>query len=77
MYLGKFLVDNYWQALEVLDGEGALKIAMVVAGIKSQEEFPACLKAELEYLQSLTSDTEEDPQQMQYYQCLVDFADRK
>ncbi|KAJ7936025.1 hypothetical protein B0H13DRAFT_1853726 [Mycena leptocephala] len=75
--LSKFLVDNYWQALEVLDGEGALKIAMVAAGIKSQEEFPACLKAELEYLRSLTSDTEEDTQQMQYYQRLVNLADRK
>ncbi|KAJ7926303.1 hypothetical protein B0H13DRAFT_2229407 [Mycena leptocephala] len=58
MYLGKFLV---------LDGEGALKIAMVAMGIKSQ----------LEYLRSLTSDTEEDTQQMQYYQHLVNLADCK
>jgi hypothetical protein len=50
---------------------------MVAAGIKSQEEFPARLKAELEYLRSLTSDTEEDTQQMQYYQHLVNLADRK
>jgi hypothetical protein len=77
MYLGKFLVDNYWQALEVLDEEAGLKIAMVGAGIKSMDEFPARLKAELEYLRSLTSNTEEDTQQMEYYQCLVNLADRK
>ncbi|KAJ7861333.1 hypothetical protein B0H13DRAFT_2282463 [Mycena leptocephala] len=74
--LSKFLVDNYWQALEVLDGEAGLKIAMVGAGIKSMDEFPAQLKAELEYLRSLTSDTEEDTQQMEYYQRLVNLTDR-
>ncbi|KAJ7912929.1 hypothetical protein B0H13DRAFT_1712828 [Mycena leptocephala] len=75
--LSKFLVDNYCQALEVLDEEAGLKIAMVGAGIKSMDEFPARLKAELEYLRSLTSDMEEDTQQMEYYQRLVNLADRK
>jgi hypothetical protein len=31
----------------------------------------------VQYLRSLTSDTEEDTQQMQYYQHLVNLADRK
>ncbi|KAJ7893241.1 hypothetical protein B0H13DRAFT_1886386 [Mycena leptocephala] len=75
--LTKFLVDNYWQALEVLDGEAGLKMGMAGAGISSVEEFPARLKAELEYLRSLTSDTEEDTQHMEYYQRLVNLADRK
>ncbi|KAJ7865979.1 hypothetical protein B0H13DRAFT_2670813 [Mycena leptocephala] len=75
--LSKFLVDNYWQALKVLDEEAGLKIVMVGAGIKSMDEFPARLKAELEYLQSLTSDMEEDTQQMEYYQRLVNLADCK
>ncbi|KAJ7852551.1 hypothetical protein B0H13DRAFT_2238171 [Mycena leptocephala] len=73
-------LSSWWITTGKVGGSrrrGRLKMGMAGAGISSVEEFPARLKAELEYLRSLTSDTEEDTQHMEYYQHLVNLADRK
>ncbi|KAJ7744928.1 hypothetical protein B0H16DRAFT_1463071 [Mycena metata] len=69
--LSKFLVDNYWQALGILDTEPALR-----AKIDSVDVFPARLQEELKFLKSLMGEAEEDTLHMEYYQRLVNFADR-
>ncbi|KAJ7022152.1 hypothetical protein C8F04DRAFT_1272872 [Mycena alexandri] len=74
--LSKFIVDNYWQALEILEGQSALRAAMTAAGIDDVSEFPARLEAEFKFLKSLTSEAEEDSLQMEYYQRLVNLGER-
>ncbi|KAJ7039975.1 hypothetical protein C8F04DRAFT_1208839 [Mycena alexandri] len=69
--LSKFLVNNYWQALEILEGESALHSAMQAAGIDDVSEFPKRLESEFKFLKSLMADSEEDTLQMEYYQRLV------
>ncbi|KAJ7713506.1 hypothetical protein B0H16DRAFT_1667329 [Mycena metata] len=74
--LSKFLVNNYWQALEILEGESALYQAMEAAGIDDVAEFPRQLQEEFTFLKSLMADSDEDTLQMEYYQRLVNLADR-
>ncbi|KAJ7017058.1 hypothetical protein C8F04DRAFT_980139 [Mycena alexandri] len=74
--LSKFLVDNYWQALSILKTEPALHSAMTAAGIDNVDVFPARLQDEFKFLKSLMSEAEEDTVQMEYYQRLVNLADR-
>ncbi|KAJ7027673.1 hypothetical protein C8F04DRAFT_964922 [Mycena alexandri] len=75
--LSKFLVNNYWQALEILEGESALHSAMQAAGIDDVSEFPKRLESEFKFLKSLMADSVEDTLQMEYYQRLVNLADRR
>ncbi|KAJ7036410.1 hypothetical protein C8F04DRAFT_1181420 [Mycena alexandri] len=75
--LSKLLVDNYWQALEILEGEPALYLGMKAAGIDDVAEFPRRLEAEFTFLKSLMADSEEDTLHMEYYQRLVNLADRR
>ncbi|KAJ7025078.1 hypothetical protein C8F04DRAFT_968231 [Mycena alexandri] len=75
--LSKFLVDNYWQALEILEGEPALYLGMKAAGIDDVAEFPRRLEAEFTFLKSLMADCEEDTLHMEYYQRLVNLADQR
>ncbi|KAJ7688824.1 hypothetical protein B0H17DRAFT_1160244 [Mycena rosella] len=65
--LSKFLVDNYKQALDILDTEEALTFAMDQAGINKEKA----------YLRSLFKEPEEETQQMEYYQSLVNPQARK
>ncbi|KAJ7778907.1 hypothetical protein B0H16DRAFT_1837980 [Mycena metata] len=74
--LSKFLVNNYWQALDILAGEPMFLSAMQLAGITDLNEFPKRLDQEFTFLKSLMGDSEEDTLQMEYYQRLVNFADR-
>ncbi|KAJ7017224.1 hypothetical protein C8F04DRAFT_1215155 [Mycena alexandri] len=74
--LSKFLVDNYWQALNILKTEPALHSAMTAAGIDNVDVFPARLQDEFKFLKSLMSEAEDDTLQMEYYQRLVNLADR-
>ncbi|KAJ7713931.1 hypothetical protein B0H16DRAFT_1742958 [Mycena metata] len=69
--LSKFLVNNYWQALDILAGEPMFLSAMQLAGITDLNEFPKPLDQEFTFLKSLMGDSEE----MKYYQRLVNFAD--
>lgn len=71
------MVDNYWQALEILEGEPALYLGMKAAGIDDVTEFPRRLEAEFTFLKSLMADSEEDTLHMEYYQRLVNLADRR
>ncbi|KAJ7034307.1 hypothetical protein C8F04DRAFT_1349600 [Mycena alexandri] len=75
--LSKFLVDNYWQALGVLKTEPALHLAMAAANIQNVDVFPARLEEEFKFLKSLMTEAEEDSLQMEYYQRLVNLADRR
>ncbi|KAJ7776375.1 hypothetical protein B0H16DRAFT_1659775 [Mycena metata] len=75
--LSKFLVNNYWQALDILAGEPMFLSAMQLAGIPDLNEFPKRLDQEFTFLKSLMGDSEEDTLQMEYYQRLVNFADRR
>ncbi|KAJ7694653.1 hypothetical protein B0H17DRAFT_1159135 [Mycena rosella] len=70
--LSKFLVDNYKQALDILDMEEVLTFAMDQAGISGSggDEFWRRLE-EKAYLRSLSKESEEETQQMEYYQNLV------
>ncbi|KAJ7689826.1 hypothetical protein B0H17DRAFT_1134761 [Mycena rosella] len=75
--LSLFLVNNYKQALEILDTEDSLKFAMNQAGI-SGDEFVRRLEEEKAYLKGLSKESEKETQQMEYYQKLVNLqAQRK
>ena len=74
---GKFLVNNYRQALEILDQEDSLHFAMHQAGISGTEVFEERLRQEKEYLKNLSKEDPEETDQMEYYQRLVNLADRK
>jgi hypothetical protein len=74
---GKFLVNNYRQALEILEREDSLRFAMGQAGIPSTEVFEEHLRQEKEYLNKLSKEDPEETDQMEYYQQLVNLADRK
>ncbi|KAJ7716706.1 hypothetical protein B0H16DRAFT_1338682 [Mycena metata] len=75
--LSKFLVNNYWQALDILAGEPMFLSAMQLAGITDLNEFPKRLDQEFTFLKSLMGDSEEDTLQMEYYQRLVNFTNRR
>ncbi|KAJ7876438.1 hypothetical protein B0H13DRAFT_2236010 [Mycena leptocephala] len=75
--LSKFLVNNYRQALEILDQEDSLHFAMRQAGISGTEVFEERLRQEKEYLKNLSKEDPEETDQMEYYQRLVNLADRK
>ncbi|KAJ7156363.1 hypothetical protein C8R46DRAFT_1226584 [Mycena filopes] len=68
--LSKFIVSNYWQALEILEGESALQAAMAAAGIDDVSEFPTRLADEMKFLKGLMKESDEDSLQMEYYQRL-------
>ncbi|KAJ7899640.1 hypothetical protein B0H13DRAFT_2234208 [Mycena leptocephala] len=75
--LSKFLVNNYRQALDILDQEDSLHFAMGQAGISGTEVFEERLRQEKEYLNNLSKEDPEETDQMEYYQRLVNLADRK
>ncbi|KAJ7165247.1 hypothetical protein C8R46DRAFT_900786 [Mycena filopes] len=75
--LSKFIVNNYWQALEILEGQSTLEAAMAAAGIADVSEFPTRLDKEFKFLKGLMKESDEDSLQMEYYQRLVNFAERR
>ncbi|KAJ6595266.1 hypothetical protein DFH09DRAFT_1244552 [Mycena vulgaris] len=75
--LSKFLMNNYKQALEILDTEKALKFAMEAAGINGREDFIERLEQEKAYLKGLSKEPEAETQQMEYYQRLVNLSARR
>ncbi|KAJ7251888.1 hypothetical protein C8J57DRAFT_1437455 [Mycena rebaudengoi] len=75
--LSAFLVNTYWQAIEIIDGEPALQVAMQAAGIQDVSEFRKRLDMEKKYLTDLKTDDEENTLQMEYYQKLVNLEERK
>lgn len=70
--LGEFLVNNYRQALQVIEINGRrLKIAMDTRKIASTETFHQWLAQEKQYLLELSKEPEEETFQIEYYQSLV------
>ncbi|KAJ7884040.1 hypothetical protein B0H13DRAFT_1628808 [Mycena leptocephala] len=69
--LSTFLVNNYKQAVELLEGEEALAMSMAQLGIEDVSEFHNRLKEEMEYLQALGKEPEEETNQMEYFNRLV------
>ncbi|KAJ6461948.1 hypothetical protein C8R47DRAFT_1180494 [Mycena vitilis] len=74
--LSTFLVNNYNQALEMLDTQSSLDYAMDQAGVTAKI-FESRIAEEKAYLDSLSKEPEEETDQMDYYQQLVNLADRK
>ncbi|KAK1220387.1 hypothetical protein PQX77_016845 [Marasmius sp. AFHP31] len=68
--LSTFLVNNYKQALEILNSRGALLVAMQELGVKSFAEFPDWLKKEEAYLQGLKAQPQGEALEIKYFQKL-------
>ncbi|KAF7377629.1 hypothetical protein MSAN_00185700 [Mycena sanguinolenta] len=64
--LSTFLVNNYKQAVAILDQNPALVRSMKEMGIKDKQEFHARLKEERDYLIALSKELEEETKQMLY-----------
>jgi hypothetical protein len=75
--LGTFLVNNYKQAVEIIEGKEALKFAMDAAGISGGEEFVSRRAEEEAYLRGLSKEPAAETQAMEYYQRLVNLNARR
>jgi hypothetical protein len=64
-------VNNYRQALEILQGESALKKAMADLEVTDTKVFAEWLIEEKEYLKGLMTEPIRETQEMEYYQKLV------
>ena len=69
--LGDFLVNNYKQALCILDGRDALKKAMDDQGISGPEVFEHWLEEERAYLRALAKKPVHETLEMGYYETLA------
>jgi hypothetical protein len=72
---GSFLVDNYKQALSILDLRTALEKTMKNLGIQDEAVFEQWLEEEHKYLSGLSKEPLEETLQMEYYQKLVNLQD--
>ncbi|KXN87344.1 hypothetical protein AN958_08896 [Leucoagaricus sp. SymC.cos] len=75
--LSVFLVNNYYQALEILNSHPAFEAAMVKLGIEDVSIFETWLEEEHQYLAGLSHEPLEETQQMAYYQALVNLENCK
>ncbi|KAF6745727.1 hypothetical protein DFP72DRAFT_1090863, partial [Ephemerocybe angulata] len=71
--LSKFIVDNYKQGLEILEGQDELARLMQENKIASVDVFSAWLEEERTYLTGLTHEPVKETMEMDYYQHLVDY----
>ncbi|KAJ7156121.1 hypothetical protein C8R43DRAFT_949615 [Mycena crocata] len=74
--LGKFLCNNYRQALAILRTEPALNVWMRQEGVSSPDEFHTWLREEKAYLLSLKNEpkTNTETLEMEYVQKLVNLS---
>lgn len=70
---GKFLVNNYKQALALLKTESALHSTMKAQGISDVTVFSDWLREEREYLEGLNQEPVQDTLDIEYYQRLTVF----
>ena len=70
---GEFLVNNYYQALDILKGGPALEKTMLDQGIEGTDTFQAWLAEEHTYLKSLSKEPLQETLEMEYLQKLVNF----
>jgi hypothetical protein len=69
--IGVFLVNNYTQALDILQGASALERSMADLAITNTNVFAEWLEEEREYLKGLSTEPIRETQEMEYYQKLV------
>ena len=70
-FIGKFIVDNYKQALEILQMEAPLRAVMKRHGITNPAIFRTWLDEEKMYLSDLLCEPPEETLEMEYYERLV------
>ncbi|KAJ3575677.1 hypothetical protein NP233_g931 [Leucocoprinus birnbaumii] len=75
--LSNFLVNNYTQALKILQTESAVRDAMAEQGVENGSIFHRWLEEERAYLKGLKTEPVEETLQMDYYQKLVNLAKRE
>src|SRR6266550_179294 len=68
---GRFLVNNYKQAVEILRSEPTLLSAMQAQGISDINIFTDWLEEERQYLEGLKQEPVQDTLEMEYYRRLV------
>ena len=71
--LGTFLLNNYKQALEILDTRLAVDSALVKVGVQDVVMVKEWLKEEEEYLRGLLKEPLEEALEMEYYKLLLNF----
>ena len=71
--LGTFLLNNYKQALEILDTRSAVDSALVKVGARDMVMVKEWLKEEEEYLRWLSKEPVEKTLEMEYYKLLLNF----
>ncbi|KAJ7284754.1 hypothetical protein C8J57DRAFT_1432084 [Mycena rebaudengoi] len=75
--VSRFLVNNYNQAIDIIDSEDSLRYAMEQQGIQDVSEFPRRLALEMGMLKSLSHLPPAWTEKMEYYQVLVNLEARK
>jgi hypothetical protein len=73
-YLGSFLLNNYKQALEILDTRSAVNSALVKVGARDMGMVKDWLKEEEEYLKGLSKEPLEETLEMEYYKLLLNLG---
>jgi hypothetical protein len=74
MKSGEFLVNNYKQAIGILNGEAAFVKQMQDQGIANTSVFQDWLAEEKTYLESLSREPLQESLAMEYWQKLVNLA---
>jgi hypothetical protein len=77
MNTGKFLLNNYRQALKVLAGDETLRSAMDANGIKDPSVFTMWLEEEKKYLEDLKHEPPQEMLEMEYYKKFVNLYEFK
>ena len=73
-YLGTFLLNNYKQALAILDTRSAVDHALVKVGARDMVMVKEWLKEEKEYLRGLSKEPLEETLEMEYYKLLLNLS---
>jgi hypothetical protein len=73
-YLGTFLLNNYKQALEILDTRSAVNDALVKVGCQDMAMVKEWLKEEERYLRGLSKEPLEETLEMEYYKLLLNLG---
>ena len=70
-HLGSFLLNNYKQALEILDTRLAVNNALAKVGARDMVMVKEWLKEEEDYLRGLSKEPVEETLEMEYYKLLL------
>ena len=71
-FVGKYLCDNYHQALEILDDAPMLTCAMDDLGMDGPHQFHEWLVEEMTYLDGLSKEPLEEVWKMDYLEKLLE-----